>query len=286
MDSKPGPIPSQRHYFVDEAGDGALFDRRGRVLIGTHGCSQFFIVGFVDIPDPTGLAQKLEALRSELLADPYFRRIPSMQPEGRKTALAFHAKDDIPEVRWQVFSLLRHHADLRFFAVVRDKYKILEEVRRKNIRDERYRYHPNELYDAMVSRLFKTVLHKDDVYRICFARRGASDRTAALRAALETARERFKQQHRVERGSELQVVDSTYSSTACLQVTDYFLWALQRLFERHEDRYLELIWPACRTIIDVDDHRTAWSGTYYTQKKPLNSAAVAERLYAKEEPGI
>lgn len=234
------------------------------------------------MPNPTELAQKLEQLRSQLLADPYFQRIPSMRPEERKTAFAFHAKDDLPEVRWQVFSLLRRYAGLRCFAVMRDKHQLLEEMRRKNTREERYRYHPNELYDAMVSRLFKTVLHKDDVYRICFARRGASDRTAALRTALETARQRFQQQYRVERGSELQVVDSAYNSTPCLQVTDYFLWALQHLYERHEDRYLELLWPAFRTVIDIDDHRAAWYGTYYTQKKPLTLAAVAERLYSKE----
>jgi hypothetical protein len=30
-----------------------------------------------------------------------------MQLESRKTALAFHAKDDIPEVRREVLSLLR-----------------------------------------------------------------------------------------------------------------------------------------------------------------------------------
>ena len=28
------------HYFVDEAGDPVLFDRRGRVRAGTPGCSQ------------------------------------------------------------------------------------------------------------------------------------------------------------------------------------------------------------------------------------------------------
>ena len=42
--------PSTRHYFVDEAGDGTLFDGKGRVLIGSEGCSRFFILGLVDIP--------------------------------------------------------------------------------------------------------------------------------------------------------------------------------------------------------------------------------------------
>jgi len=52
-------------------------------------------------------------LRQSLLADPYFKRVPSMQPAARKTALMFHAKDDVPEVRRDVFALLQKH-EFRF----------------------------------------------------------------------------------------------------------------------------------------------------------------------------
>jgi hypothetical protein len=170
--------PSLRQYFVDEAGDGTLFDERGRILVGQPGCSRFFMLGLLDVPDLDLLAGELDELRKRLLTDPYFKGIPSMQPEARKTALAFHAKDDLPEVRREVFQLLlRHH--LRFFAVVRDKRNLVEYVRQRNERDATYRYHPNELYDYMVRRLFKTLLHKDDEYRVYFARRGGSDRTQA-----------------------------------------------------------------------------------------------------------
>ncbi len=43
----------------------------------------------------------------------------------------------------------------------------------------------------MVRRLFKNLLHKDSSYDIYFAKRGKEDRTAALYAALESARERL-----------------------------------------------------------------------------------------------
>ena len=33
--------PSIRHYFVDEAVDGTLFDKRGRITVGTEGCSRY-----------------------------------------------------------------------------------------------------------------------------------------------------------------------------------------------------------------------------------------------------
>ena len=95
-----------RYYFVDEAGDGTLFDRKGRVIIGSEGCSSFFISGLLDILDPVSLETDMKALREKFLNDPYFEGVPSMKPEAKKTSLAFHAKDDLPEVRRDVFSLL------------------------------------------------------------------------------------------------------------------------------------------------------------------------------------
>ncbi len=265
--------PSIRHYFVDEAGDGTLFNRRGRIIVGTEGCSRFFVLGLLDVPDPQSLACEMEELRAHLLTDPYFKGVPSMQPEAKKTALVFHAKDDLPEVRREVFHLLLRHS-LRFFAVVRDKHKLLEYVRQRNERDAAYRYHPNELYDYLVRRLFKTLLHKDDEYYICFAKRGKSDRTAALRKALETARHRFSVQWGITSTAPIYVVPSTPPAYAGLQAVDYLLWALQRLYERREDRYVELLWPAFRLVHDLDDTRQARYGVYYSQKKPLTLAAL------------
>ena len=45
-----------------------------------------------DVADPASLATELTELRLRLLADPYFQGVPSMQPEEKKTALAFHER--------------------------------------------------------------------------------------------------------------------------------------------------------------------------------------------------
>ena len=59
--------------FVDEAGDPTLFKgRRGKPLVGSPGCSRFFILGKLEVENPTALAQKLKELRTELLNDLYF----------------------------------------------------------------------------------------------------------------------------------------------------------------------------------------------------------------------
>ena len=263
---------SPRYYFVDEAGDPSLFDAKGNPLPGREGCSRFFMLGVLDVADPHSLTAALDSLRAQLLADPYFRAVPSMQPHGRKTALAFHAKDDVPEVRREVFRLLMEH-QVQFYAVVRDKQRVLDYVFQRNRNDLAYRYHPNELYDTLVSRLFKERLHLTPEVHVCFAARGKSDRSAALSKALETARLRFNAKWQHSSAGEIRVRQSSPARDAPLQAADYFLWALQRRFERGESRYIDLLWPKVGLVHSVDETDAAPYGVYYTKKKPLTKVS-------------
>ena len=111
------PHPPVRHFFVDEAGDTTLFDRQGHPLVGTQGVSRTFMVGICELSDPKAADAQLAQLRAALLSDPYFRGVPSMAPTVRKTAWSFHAKDDIPEVRREVFKLISHFRPSVFVAM-------------------------------------------------------------------------------------------------------------------------------------------------------------------------
>ena len=233
------------------------------------------MLGLLDLPDPEPLGRDLEALRAQLLADPYFKQVPSMQPAAKKTASAFHAKDDVPEVRREVFKILQGH-HLHFYAVVKTKAAVLAYVRHQNQRDASYRYNANELYDLMVRRLFNQRLHQSDSYSITFAKRGKADRTGALRAALDVARTRFAEKWGIANEAQIEVRVATPSHSPGLQAVDYFLWSLQRCYERREDRFLNLLWPDFSLVQDVDDTREAGYGRYYTQKKPLTAAALGD----------
>ena len=268
---------SIRHYFIDEGGDSTLFSSKGKVLIETEGCSRFFILGLLEVTDPATLQQDFDNLRARLMSNPYFDGVPSMQAKWRKTAVAFHAKDDLAEVRMEVFRLLRDTEGLRFFAVVADKWRALEYVRERNEGDPDYRYRPNEFYDYLIRRLFKQRLHQSSKYHITFSQRGKSDRTAALRQALQIARDRFAEQQNVISNASLQVSEATPKAQVGLQAVDYFIWALQRLYERGEERYVNYLWQDFRLVQDIDDRREAGYGVYYTQKKPLNAAALEWR---------
>lgn len=260
------------HYFVDESGDGVLFTARGQLAIQQMDGVPTFMLGMLHLPDPAALLTELDALRTELLADPYFKNVPSMTVAERKTALAFHAKDDLAEVRREVFRVLLRH-DMKFFAVVRDMRAVLAYVQERNRRDAAYRYKPNDLYDQSVSRLFKDRLHQHENNAITFARRGRSDRTRALRAALDVARQRFEVKWQTQIDTAVSLTSCRPSEAAGLQAVDYLLWALQRHYARGESRYIELMWPKVSLVHAVDETAQARYGAYYTKKKPLVRAA-------------
>ena len=270
LTNQPNSSPSIRHYFVDEGGDSTLFSKRGKVLVGTEGCSRFFILGLLDVPNPTALKDHLETLRAQLMSDSYFTGVPSMQPNERKTAVAFHAKDDLPEVRREVFRILRDTEGLRFYAVVADKLSVLEYVRQRNRRESTYRYHPNELYDYLTGCLFKERLSHQNRYNIVFSKRGKSNRLTTLQELVGNTSETPQQQ-------KMQVSSAMPKEHAGLQAVDYFVWSLQRLYERDEERFLLYIWDAFRIVHDIDDTRKTDNGTFYTEKNPLTAEVLQWR---------
>ena len=257
-------------YFVDEAGDLTLFGRRGKNLVGTEGVSNCFMVGTAQVMDPVKLREELRSLHGELLNDPYLKGIPSMQPGKRRTARCFHAKDDCPEVRMEVFKLLARH-DIKVQVGIRRKASLVREARAALRRGRKW--NPNTVYDNVVKTLFKRSLHKAKSV-IYFARRGKSDRARALREAIERARENFQRDTGISSDKRIRIIPSVPSEVAGLQVIDYFLWALQRLYERGEGRYFEFLRPHYRLIMDFDDKRNKPYGEWYSDQNPLTTEKI------------
>ena len=191
-----------------------------------------------------------------------------MQPERGKTARAFHAKDDVAEVRREVFKVLMG-LNLRFYAVVRHKTALLDYVRQRNEREAAYRYRGDELYDTLVEELFRRMHPFADRLEICFAKRGSKSRTQAFRTAIEKAEARFEGQYGIRRSAAVDIVASTPPERAGLQAADYLLWALQRHYERDESRYVELIWDKVVEIDDMDRIEAGRRGVVHNKKRPL-----------------
>ena len=261
------------HYYVDESGDGVIFDGKGRVLIGTGVVQDFFTLGMVECAEMAALTRDMNALRAELLADPYFKGVPSMQPVAGRTAMAFHAKDDPPEVRREVFKMLQRH-EFSFYGLVRTMSAVHRRVVERNRRDPTYRYRPTELYDSAVRRLFDKKLHTHPCYKVVFASRGRA-RTQALRENLLHAQRESKKATGTFPDATVEVLAMPARDHAGLQLADYCLWAVQRLFMRQEDRYLGLIWSKIALLVDADDVSERPYGTYHSRKQPpLDQAKI------------
>ena len=183
------PKTAIQWLFVDEAGDPTLFHASGKPIVDTLGCSRFFFIGKLEVDNPATLAKALTDLRLKLLADPYFAGVASFRPERRKTALLFHAKDDLPEVRHRVFEVLRSAGpSLRFHAVVCDKFALLKLEQTFRTQDPAHRYQPDSIYDGLIRSLFGKLHRLADRYEVCIAKRGAKDRNQAIQTARAACR--------------------------------------------------------------------------------------------------
>jgi hypothetical protein len=285
-DSHESAKAAVQELFVDEAGTPTLFHESGKVIVDTFGCSRFFILGKLEVENPATLAGKLTALRQQMLADPMFAGTESFKPERKKTAVAFHAKDDLPEVRFRVFDLLRQCGDqLRFYAVVCDKFKLYESEAAKRAAQPGYRFNENSVYDFLMRELFGKFHRLADSYEICVAKRGNSTRNDAMKTALAHAEADFEGKFGFRR-SQHNITVQQAKDNPCLQAVDYFLWALQRFYEVkwnsvtkqpqldsktglviREDRFLNAIWPQVGEIHDL--HFGPPHGTFFTAKNQL-----------------
>jgi hypothetical protein len=133
----------------------------------------------------------------------------------------------------------------------------------------------------MVRVLFKNLLHKNSEYNIPFSKRGKQDRTESLKHALEKAQKRFEVQSQISCQSKINVIPEIPTQAISLQIVDYFLWSLQRFYEKKEDRFLDLLWPQFKMVHDLDDTRKNRYGCFYGKKRPLTKA-----VFDNNSPGI
>lgn len=160
-----------------------------------------------------------------------------------KTARFFHACNDLPEVRREVFKLLLK-SETKVQVVIRHKIKLAEDAKKK-FKESGIKITANNIYDDLIKRLFRNLLHKADENHIVVARRGKTGRLHALTDSIEKAKKNFEKKWNIANPHEY----------AGLQVVDYYLWALQRLYERHEKRFFNMLSSHYRLIMDLDDTR-------------------------------
>jgi len=252
------PKREKAYYFVDEAGDPAFYNRRGEFIVGKEGCSKILMLGFVETEEPKAIRKELEKIRDKIKNDPYLKDIPSL----KKSFMHFHATDDCPEVRQEVYRCISTLNFKSQFVVARK----IEGVFKK------YGCNENKFYDALISHLFRNILHRAETNYIYFSKRGSSNRQEPLEKAIEHAKRLFEKKFFIKIGSEAFVQSQVPTGEPCLQVIDYMNWAIYRVFVKGEMRYYNFIKDKVSFIWDI----------YDTAKYPKNFYSRANELDTKK----
>jgi hypothetical protein len=237
------------HYFVDEAGDMTFFGKGHVSLIGTTGVSNHFMIGMVNFnEDLTLIRRKIKQLADEILADPYFKNIPSFE---RKLLYAkqfyFHATDDLPEVRMLFYKLIAS-LDCTFEVVVAPKVSS-RFVNKHNKKESVF-------YADLLSHLLENKLNQPHIMTV--ARIGSTLKINHLQDGFQRAIKRLQQQE--EGVFETKFIIENQFAEPLLNIADYFCWTVQRLIEKKENRFykfieskitrVEILWEEGKTIDD------------------------------------
>ena len=253
------PKRENTYYFVDEAGDPSFYNRRGEFIVGREGCSKILMLGFIETDDPKIIRQELEKVRNKIKNDQYLQDIPSVS----KSLKHFHATDDCPEVRQEVYRCI---SSLKFksqFVVARKIENVFQ----------RHHYSENKFYDALISKLFKNVLHRSKKNYIYFSKRGSRNRQAPLEHAIEHAKSSFERKFLIKIKSDTFIQSQIPTGESCLQLIDYMNWAIYRVFIKREMRYYNFIKDKVSFVWDIYD--TTYPDNFYNRSNRLDIKKIS-----------
>ena len=246
-------IEKKMYYYVDESGDTTFFNKRGKNLLNSGDVSRVFIVGYLETEEPNKIHKELEKIRNEIRGDEYLKSIPSV----KKSLLHFHAKDDCPEVREKVFKAIKN-MDIKVFII----------VLRKNVEifQKKFNCNKKKMYEYAVEKLFENRLHLYSETDIYFSKMGNIVRENNMKEALKKAEESFSKKWNTHNKNKIRTLIQEPSQVTLLQVIDYVIWTINRVYEKNDSRYYNFIKEKISLIIDIFD-KDKYPNIYYDNKK-------------------
>lgn len=253
------------HRFLDEAGDTTFYGKGKKNIIGTNGVSNVFILGMIKVKDPLDeVREKINSLQNKISLDEFYR-VPSVIKKISKSGYYLHATDDIPEIRKEMFDLIKT-IDCSFEAVV--GRKSIERYETKHKGKEEY------FYADLLSHLLKNKLSKHEKLVMHISERGKSTKNHNLELAFLKAKQRFSKSNATSNIKTKVVFNVNYpTKDPLLNLADYFCWTIQRVFEKGETRYYNYLKGQIKLVIDLYDLKKyeKWGNYYDNKKNPLTS---------------
>lgn len=249
-------IDKEMFFYVDESGDTTFYNKKGVDLIKKGSASKVFMVGYLETAIPNQITKAFQNIKNEISKDEYTKSVPSIQ----KSINYFHAKDDCPEVREKVFKAIKK-LDFKAFIIVARKKP--DHFRNK------FDLKASKLYTYMVEKLFENRLHLYSNIDIYFSKMGNTVREQNMKDALENAKKEFYKKWGQKNQGEIRVFIQEPSQIQPLQLIDYVLWAVNRFYEKGEERYYQFIKEKISLIQDIFDFKM-YPKNYYSDKNPLD----------------
>lgn len=239
------PEPIKFHHFLDEAGDTTFFGKGKVCVLGNEGVSNYFILGMVQINTSLQIVRnQIIALENEIQTNPYYLVGSVKKKITQVGKFYFHATDDIPEIRKYFFDLIKS-IDCHFEAVVAKKDLFTFE--------EKYNSNDKELYADLLSHLLHQKLEDEDCkHLIIISQRGNTTRLANLQNGLGKAVEILKNK-KPEAVQKSKVIFDVMNQKhePLLNLADYICWAVQRKYEKGEERFFNYIKEKIRNITNI-----------------------------------
>lgn len=206
----------RHHIFADEA--GCLTFKRNQNV------SRYFILCTITTDSP-GIGTDITELRRDLAW-------------ANKCDDAFHASSDTQDVRNQVFSAIQD-MDFRIDATILEKSKALPHVCATDTKFYKYAWYYHFKHFAPL------IISKTDELHLTAASIGINKKKGAFKDSINDV-------VRQTLGSvPCKISFWPASSDPCLQVADYCAWAIQRKWERADNRSYDLITDKIHTEYDL-----------------------------------
>ena len=194
----------------------------------------------------------------EKIASDAFYHVPSVLKKINKNGYYLHATDDLPEVRKEMFDLMKT-INCSFEAIV--GRKSIERYETKHKGKEEY------FYADLLSHLLKNKLSNHEKLVMHISERGKSTKNHNLELAFLKAKQRFAKINGNASMKTKVVFNVNYpTKDPLLNLVDYFCWTIQRVFERGEVRYYNFVRDQVKLVIDLYD-----TEKYDNRKNPLTA---------------
>lgn len=262
------------HRFIDESGDMTFqhekVARGGNTITVGLGASASFMVGMTYVKEDLNEARKkINDFCKDIQDDIKFNNIESVKRLIKKEGKYYpHAKNDPKQLRESFFNFICSNIDFTTQVVVARKSAYLLDLLPKNNLEA-------EFYANLTSHLIKDK-GKYPKLVLNIAGRGNTTSNANLKRSIDIAQERTRNST-----NNLPDIDASnikfnvqpYSNEPLLAITDYALWAVQRVFEKGDLYFYNLLLdnnkiPLVLDLYDTKHYKN--SENYRTKRNPLN----------------